>query len=143
MNERDWNECLEENSALRVSKNPEKSKSLIKVAEGRIIFLEKQKINEENANYIFEGFYTSLLEIIHFLILREGFKVNNHLCLGYFLRDKLGREDLFRVFDDLRYKRNSLVYYGSKLDFEIAKDSINKIKNLIEKTKIIGDKING
>lgn len=143
MNERDWNECLEENSALRVSKNPEKSKSLIKVAEGRIIFLEKQKINEENANYIFEGFYTSLLEIIHSLILREGFKVNNHLCLGYFLRDKLGREDLFRVFDDLRYKRNSLVYYGSKLDFEIAKDSINKIKNLIEKTKTIGDKING
>lgn len=44
---------------------------------------------------------------------------------------------LFRLFDDLRYKRNSLVYYGKEMDFEVAKDSIEKAKKLIKGLKKI------
>jgi hypothetical protein len=35
------------------------------------------------------------------------------------------------IFDDLRYKRNSLTYYGNKMGFDIAKEAIKKCKIVI------------
>ena len=47
-------------------------------------------------------------------------------------------QELFRLFDDCRFKRNSLIYYGRKMEFDIAKSSIEKCKKLIEElNKII------
>jgi len=137
MNEANWDECISENSALSVSRDIKKSESLSKISAGRIKFLEKQEINPESASYIFEGFYTSAIEILHALIINYGYKVSNHICLGYYLRDKLKRNDLFNIFDDLRYKRNSIVYYGKEMEFEIAKKSIVDSKNLIKELNII------
>ena len=42
------------------------------------------------------------------------------------------REDLFNTFDDIRFKRNSLTYYGNRMDFATAKDAIEKSKKLIK-----------
>ena len=67
----------------------------------------------------------------------EGYKVNNHICLGYYLRDVLERNDLFRLFDDCRFKRNSLVYYGKQMDFDIAKEAIDNCIKLIEKIRLL------
>jgi hypothetical protein len=39
------------------------------------------------------------------------------------------------MFDDLRYKRNSLTYYGNKMEFELAKSAITAAKNLIKEIK--------
>ncbi|MDI6721188.1 MAG: hypothetical protein QMD85_02265 [Candidatus Aenigmarchaeota archaeon] len=51
------------------------------------------------------------------------------------------KEDLFRIYDDLRYKRNGLIYYGRKMDFDVAKESIEKSKILIKSlTEIFEDK---
>ena len=72
MREFNWKDCLEENSAIKVNVDNGKSKSLIETAEGRINFLNKQETNEENVNYVFEGFYTSLLELIHALATKKG-----------------------------------------------------------------------
>jgi hypothetical protein len=128
----DWDECRIENAAITQSIDERKSKSLQKVSNGRIKYLEKQKITKEDINYIFEGYYTSIVELLHAITINKGFKVNNHICLGYYLRDVLKKEKLFRIFDDLRYKRNSLVYYGKDMEFEIAKEAIVNSKNLIE-----------
>ncbi len=43
---------------------------------------------------------------------------------------------LFRIFDDARLKRNSLVYYGKMIGVEAAKISI---KNLINFIREIGE----
>tara|TARA_Y100000310_G_scaffold345862_1_gene471716 strand:+ start:27704 stop:28012 length:309 start_codon:yes stop_codon:yes gene_type:complete len=88
-------------------------------------------IKEDNANYIFEGYYSSALEILHSLLLKDGYKVSNHICASYYLRDILKKEELYRIFDDCRYKRNSLVYYGRTMEFAIAQEAITKCKNLI------------
>jgi len=114
-----------------------KVKSLVDTVIGRNDFLKKNKIEEGNANYIFEGYYSSILELMHCVVLIEGYKVSNHICLGYFLRDVLKDDKLFRLFDDCRFKRNSLIYYGRKMDFEIAEDSIQKAKKLISDLKRI------
>ncbi|MFW6233711.1 MAG: hypothetical protein ACOC3Z_03555 [Nanoarchaeota archaeon] len=133
----DWDECLLENEVISCSVDEGKCLSLIKVSEGRIMFLDKQKLDNFNVNYIFEGYYTSILELLHVLTLYKGLKIKNHICIGYYLRDVLKKEDLYAVFDDLRYKRNSLMYYGKEMDFDIAKDAIKKSKELLQNIRKI------
>ena len=141
MKESNWEDCIEINSSIKISSDRAKSKSLVDTAIGRLNYLKENKIKENNANYLFEGYYSSVLELLHALILLDGYKVNNHLCLGYYLRDILNKEKLFRLFDDCRFKRNSLVYYGRKMVFDTAKEAIDKCKTLIEEfNKLLGRK---
>lgn len=132
-----WSECVESNASILVSPDKAKARSLFETAVGRNQFLERNEVGESSANFIFEGYYASILEIIHALILLSGYNVNNHICLGYYLRDVLNRSGLFRMFDDCRFKRNSLIYYGRRMDFETAKATINKCKQLIEELKFL------
>lgn len=127
-----WNECLEKNNAIKISPDKAKAKSLLETARERIGFIGKIKLEELNANFVFENYYSSLLEMMHAMVILKGFKVDNHICLGYYLRDVLRREELFRIFDDSRYKRNNLIYYGRKMNFETAVHIINKMKMLFE-----------
>ena len=122
MKEASWNDCIEENSAIKVFPDRERAKSLIETADERTSLIER--VNEKNCNFVFEDYYVSVLEYLQALVLLKGYKILNHICLGYYLRDVLKYEDLFRIFDDLKYKRNSLTYYGKIMDFEIAKNSL-------------------
>ncbi len=133
-----WKDCLESNSSIRISPDKAKARSLMDTAVGRNEFLNKNDVNESSANYIFEGYYSSVLEMLHAMLLIKGYKVSNHICLGYYLRDVLNRNKLFQTYDDCRFKRNSLIYYGRKMDFDTAKATIGKCKILIEElNKII------
>lgn len=131
MKESTWKECIEESSAISASSDYEKAKALRETAEARIRFL-KRKYEKENVSFIFEGYYSSAIEMLHAHVIEQGFKVKNHICLGYYLRDILRREDLYRIFDDCRVKRNLLVYYGRKLHFETATMAIGSLKRLIK-----------
>ena len=132
-----WDECIETNAALAVTPNKFKAKSLIETAKGRINFLSEVTIKESNANYIFENYYSSVLELIHAIVLVNGYKVGNHICLGYYIRDILKKYDLFRFFDDCRVKRNALVYYGKTMEFEVANESIANCSKLIAQLNIL------
>jgi len=81
---------------------------------------------------VFEDYYTSIVELIQAIAFSEGYNILNHVCLGFYLRDVLKKEDLFRIFDDLRFKRNSLTYYGNRMDFETSKQAIKKSIKLIK-----------
>ncbi|MCD6558036.1 MAG: hypothetical protein J7K31_03345 [Candidatus Aenigmarchaeota archaeon] len=133
MKEASWNECIENNSAIRISPDNARANSLIETAEERIKLIKD--ITENNCNFVFEDYYTSLLELLQALIIKKGYKVLNHLCLGYYLRDVIKKEDMFRIFDDVRYKRNSLTYYGKRMDFETCKKTIEKCKKFIKEIK--------
>ena len=133
MKDTSWNDCIESNSAREVSPNTERANSLIEIAEERISIIKD--IDEKNCNFVFEDYYTSLLELLQALVVKKGYKILNHLCLGYYLRDVLTRDDLYRVFDDLRYKRNSLTYYGNRMDFDTSKQAIEKCRELIKEIK--------
>ena len=133
MKEASWNDCIESNSAKRAYPDIERANSLIETSEERISIIKD--ISEKNCNFVFEDYYTSLLELLQALVIKKGYNASNHVCLGYYLRDVLKNYDLFRVYDDLRFKRNALTYYGSKMDFETAKSSIEKCKELIIQIK--------
>ena len=135
MREADWNDCIVQNSARQVTPDFNRAKSLIETAKERISLITE--INQKNCNYVFEDYYTSLLELLQALAFKEGFNVLNHICIGYYIRDNLKREDLYMIFDDLRFKRNSLTYYGKRMDFEIAKEAIDKCVKLIKEIKLL------
>ena len=138
MKESTWVECIENNCAITITPNKAKARSLTDTAFGRIgQYLKETTIKESNANYVFEGYYSSVLEMLHTVVLLKGYNVQNHICLGYYLRDLLKKDVLFRMFDDCRYKRNSLVYYGRKMDFETAKIAIGKCLNLIKEIGLL------
>ena len=133
-----WNDCIFNKSSFKTRPDKAKVKSLIDTAKGRNEYLKKGVIDEDSANFVFEGYYSSALELLHALVLLNGFKVKNHVCLGYYLRDVLKKDDLFRIFDDWRFKRNSLVYYGKRMELDVAKEAIFKCKKLIrELSKLI------
>jgi len=134
MKEVDWNGCLTNRSAKTVTPDIKRAESLIETANQRIRLI--RDINEKNCNFVFEDYYTSLLELLQAMTFKKGFNILNHLCLGYYLRDVLKREDLYIIFDDLRYKRNSLTYYGSRMDYETARQAIEKCKELINKIEV-------
>jgi len=140
MKEASWDDCVSSYASVKTSPDKEKAKSLLETAEERLNVLVRD-LNEKTANYIFEDYYSSLLEMLHALVLLEGYKVDNHICLGYYVRDVLRKEHLFRLFDDCRFKRNSLVYYGKRMNFETAKEAIQKAKTLSQElSKIILNK---
>lgn len=139
MKESSWSECLNYSSAIKITPDKEKAESLVETARDRIEF-SLRKLSEKNANYVFEGYYSSILEMMHAIVVLDGYKISNHICLGFYIRDALKNDELFRLFDDCRYKRNSLVYYGKRMDFETAKDSIEKAKRLFRELKTIIDK---
>jgi len=136
MKEASWIDCIEAKSSIKISTDKQKASSLIETSKERIKQSAKD-LNKNNANFVFEDYYSSVLELIHAIVLIKGYNVKNHICLGYYIKDILKREDLFLIFDDCRYKRNSLTYYGKRMDFETAKATINKCKILIKEIEKI------
>jgi len=130
MREANWNDCLLNRSAKTITSDIKRAESLIETAEERINLVKE--VNKKNCNFIFEDYYTSLIELLQAITFKKGFNILNHVCLGYYLRDVLKREDLYILFDDLRYKRNALTYYGSRMDYETAKQAIEKCKKIIK-----------
>ncbi|MGM5485522.1 MAG: hypothetical protein ACQEP1_06655 [Nanobdellota archaeon] len=137
MKENDWKDCILYGSAVNISSDYSKAKSLIETSQGRIDFLGKYPYEKDSINYIFEGYYSSIIELLHALLIGNGYKIRNHLCLGYYLRDVIGDVSLYKDFDDLRYKRNSLVYYGKMMDYAMAKRAVEKSKELITRLREI------
>ena len=124
-----WRDCIDTISAKKVSPDVQRAHSLVETAKDRVSLIKE--INERNCNFVFEDYYTSLLELLQAMTFKKGYNVLNHICLGFYLRDVLNREDLFFLFDDLRYKINSLNYYGRKMDFVTATQAIEKCKRII------------
>lgn len=134
MKEASWEDCLSNNSAKTISPDIGRARSLIETANQRISLIDN--INERNCNFAFEDYYTSIIEMLQAKLFLEGYNVLNHICLGFYMRDVLKRDDLFNVFDDLRYKRNSLTYYGIRMDFETAKQAIVLSKRMVKELKV-------
>ena len=131
-----WKDCLANHYSIKTFTDRSRIKSLTETASHRIKYINKD-LNENTTNYIFEDYYTSILETIEALTLSQGYKILNHICLGMFLKNILKNENLFWIFNELRFKRNSLIYYGKRMTFEDAKLSIEKSKKLFDELNIL------
>ena len=96
MKETNWNDCLINKSAKTITPDIKRAESLIETAKERIVLIKE--INEKNCNFVFEDYYTSLLELLQAMTFKKGYNILNHVCLGFYLRDVLKREDLYLLF---------------------------------------------
>jgi hypothetical protein len=138
-----WEECEDSASAVRISPDRVRAGVLAETARARIRFAMAGPVAEDTANFVFENYYTSVLEMLTAVILLGGYKIENHVCAGFYLRDVLKRDNLFRLFDHCRSRRNALVYYGRKADLVSAKESIGKAGLLMKELSAVFERLLG
>ena len=132
----DLNDCFRNNLIKKTEINDELIKSLIEMAGIKEMTVKTAKINNLNISAYVSLSYDSLREILEAICISKGYKVLSHACIGELL-EKLFADFNYGGFDRVRYIRNSINYYGIKIEFEQGKEIINNIfsmkKNLLKK----------
>lgn len=127
---RPFNFYLENNKVVKQEKNIETAKSIIQNAKTRWDYYKNAKIEEWNANILFEAYYEVVREIIQSELAKEGYKPYSHEAIVSFANERkiLDIGDIIKL-DRFRISRHDSMYYGKKVS---AEDAI-QIKELSEK----------
>ncbi|MEM5778478.1 MAG: hypothetical protein QXK49_02535 [Candidatus Aenigmatarchaeota archaeon] len=122
----DLKECFQKGLVKKVEINEELVKSLIEMSRIKEIAVKEAKINSINISAYVSLAYDSLREALEAACISKGYKVLSHICLGELLKE-LFKEFEYGEFDRLRWIRNSINYYGTKVEFKQGKEIIKKI----------------
>lgn len=134
----DLGECYRKGLIRRTKIDRELIFSLIEMAGIKEIAVNTAKINEINISAYVSLAYDSLREILEALCISKGYKVTSHFCTGELLKT-LVKDFEYNEFDRFRYIRNSINYYGTKINFEQGKELIKKIFSL--KNRLVQDQL--
>jgi hypothetical protein len=121
----DLNDCYKNNLIKRTKIDKELIKSLMEMSNIKEDTVKSAKINDKNISAYFSMSYESLREILEAVCISFGYKVTSHLCLGELLKKLIPGFD-FSEFDRLRYARNGVNYYGTKIEFQQGNELIKK-----------------
>ncbi len=130
----DIDECFRKGLIKRVDRDDELVKSLIEMSNIKETAVKEAQINETNVSAYLSLAYDSLREILEALCILKGYKVLSHICIGELLKKILEDFD-YDEFNRLRWIRNSINYYGEKVEFNQGREIITKI--FIIKYKIL------
>ena len=123
---------------IKIEKDKEKAKSLMKLAE-----LRHKKISsfdiEEESSLICEAYYEVCKELITAILFCEGYKTLSHkILLEYIQKNYFEINDgEIELLNDLRKRRNKLVYYGIFQPSFYIKKNKDQIEKIIFKLKQI------
>ena len=95
------------------------------MSEIKMKTVKSANVDEVNISAYVSLAYDSLRELLEALCISKGYKVLSHICIGELLKDILDEFD-YDDFDRLRYIRNSINYYGEKVDFDQGNEIIKK-----------------
>ena len=122
----DINECFSKGLIKKTKADVELVKSLVEMADIKEQAVKTAGINNVNISAYVSLAYDSLREILEALCILNGHKALSHICIGELLKDIIKDFD-YDAFDRLRWIRNSINYYGQKIEFKQGKEIINKI----------------
>jgi len=125
----DLEDCYKNNFIKKTKISKELIKSLIEMSNIKEDTIKSSDINEKNISAYFSMAYESLREILEALCISLGYKVTSHFCLGKLLKKLIKHFD-FNEFDRIRYARNSINYYGIKIEFQQGKELIRNMFNM-------------
>lgn len=128
----DLNDCIRKGMIRKISVNDELIKSLIEMSSIKQQTVEEANLNERNISAYVSLAYDSLREILEAACISKGYKVLSHICISILMKD------LFEDFDKdeldrMRYIRNGINHYGTRVDFEQGREIIEKIFNIRKK----------
>jgi len=128
----EWNDCLKDGSVIKSEADKEKIQLLINASKRKIKFTNQHQINGENHEILFSVIYEGILELLHAFVMNDGYIINNHICIGYYLKEILMNKELFYIFDNCRKIRNDVIYDGQIISLELAKNGIKELNYLNE-----------
>ncbi|MEK6792785.1 MAG: hypothetical protein AABX95_03125, partial [Nanoarchaeota archaeon] len=107
----DFTECLKRRLAKEVKKDEELIKSILKTSQNKLDSENKLELSEITSSSKISLLYDSLRELLEALTIKKGYKIYNHECYTYFLKEIMNESSKGDEFDELRKTRNSLNYY--------------------------------
>ncbi len=123
---------------IKIEKDKEKAKSLMKLAELRHKKISSFDVKEESS-LICEAYYEVCKELITAILFCDGYKTLSHKTLLEYLKKNYSEisVDEIELLDDLRKRRNKLVYYGIFQPSFYIKKNKDQIEKIIFKLKQI------
>ena len=128
----DFRECLKKKIAKEVKEDKELIYSLLKKSQNKIDSENKLELNEVTSISKISLLYDSLREILEALAIKNGYKIYNHECYTYFLKEILNESIKGDEFDELRKIRNNINYYAEDISISEAKKVLERIMRLRE-----------
>src|SRR3989344_2882388 len=126
----DFNEGIKKRIAKEVNEDKELIVSLIKTSKNKLDSEKKLELNEVTSSSKISLLYDSLRELLEALAIKNGYKIYNHECYTYFLKEVLNESFKGDEFDELRKIRNKINYYGKDVSVEEAKDILKRLHKL-------------
>ncbi len=136
---RDFSEFVKDNIVKKKKKDTARAKSLIAEAENRKIYVKSIPFSKNNANYIIEGAYDVIRQLVDAKLVSEGYKTSSHDArVSYFQNLNFSKGEV-EFLQELKDIRNKIDYYGIINDLDYAEkvlkflDKIyNRLKELVE-----------
>jgi len=142
---KDFQEFIKEFVIKKQSPDKSRAEFLVKESEQSYIYLleliDKIGVNDNNANNYVKNCYDMLMELVRAKMLLEGYNASGyyaHEAEVSFLRVLGFKEKDVQFADQMRFFRNSMLYYGTIIDKEYAekviiftKENYSKLKKLI------------
>lgn len=130
----DLGECFQKGLVKKTEVDENLIKSLIEMSKIKEITVKGAKIDHINISAYVSLAYDALREALEAVCISKGYKVLSHICLGELLKD-LFKDFEYEEFDRLRWIRNSINYYGTKVEFKQGKEIIKKVFDM--KNKVV------
>lgn len=126
----DWKSCMDSLTAKRIKPDEDKIKSLLKASKRKLESEGRLGMDEVTSTSKFSLAYESLRELLEALAIKNGYKIYNHECYTYFLKEIIDESTKGDEFDAIRKIRNGVNYYGKELAPQQAEKMIKQIKEL-------------
>jgi len=131
---------LDSDLARQCSKDPGATNAIFTRATKRLEYVKAQRIDQDNAPFIFEDIYEVMRECIQSLMIRDGYKPYSHEAVVTFVNDRYQREygdKLINRFDRYRVIRNNSMYRANFISEEEATKAINVADDFVNIPKEI------
>jgi uncharacterized protein (UPF0332 family) len=100
--------------------------------------VKKVGIDNSNANTFIKNAYDPMMELVRAILLTKGFNSSGsyaHEAEVAYLRELKFSEAEVQFANQLRYFRNGITYYGTKLDAEYAKKVLDFVRKIYPKLR--------
>ncbi len=138
----DLSECKRKGLIKKTKIDPGLARSLSEMSGIKEKAIGNVNLDAENISAFVPMAYDSLREILEAICIMHGYKVTSHVCIDKLL-STIYPDVAWQDFDRFRYIRNSINYYGRKVDFEQGKEMINKIFQMKKDVSLILDDLLG
>ena len=115
---------------FKITKDEKRANALIEMAKDRY-----KNMNFKEPYRMIEEYYEIIKELLTAFMYKNGWKTLSHKALLEFATEniKILSQTEISLIDELRIKRNNIVYYGEKVSLEFLKSRENTIKRIIGK----------